>query len=540
MSNRRGMTNDELRITNSNAPIRRSQLVIRNLLVGLIALLVADQTRFLFTYPVPDTGMWFGDESWTMLTARALAHSGVARVPEALGSSLAQSNGFVNGSIWITGLLYGIPANLFASLASPVAIGRVVSLILSLGIVYSIAVWSRVRKQEGLPGLLAAFALITSDAFAFSSHSARFDAATGLAVLLFVLMLIWLFKRSQKETLFTGWYFAIAFLAVLSLAVSVHVPTLIALPAFYAIVRLGVLKNLRRITAAALGLVAGCALLAILYWSTTGSLDLLGKGYNQYYNVANSLPILHPYSWQVQRINTIDRAVQVWNVAWPLVLALMAGIIAWFVQRTHFGAIVRFALVLSLLVLGSWMLFEGPAVFYNIHILPVVALSASILLRPVLASVSARWLAVAAAIVIAATALLRQEQYGHVGARLVNGNRAAIHSLVDPIARDSRPLILTDEPGLNEIAADTNVRLMTNHLLLFGAEDKPVPDILREQGVHFLLLYSTVRWHSPFRGIADSLYTLVGERTGTLTDQARTYSDPAWNEIDTLRLYKAK
>src|SRR5207245_573587 len=120
---------------------------------------------FLFCYPVPDTGMWFGDETWTMLTLRALIRTGVACVPEALGSSLAHSNGLVNGSIWIAGVLYGIPASLFATLGSPVAIGRVITLILALvmcALVYGIS-----RKVSGfmLGALLAVFALVASDAF---------------------------------------------------------------------------------------------------------------------------------------------------------------------------------------------------------------------------------------------------------------------------------------------------------------------------------------------------------------------------------------
>ena len=80
--------------------------------------------------------MWFGDESWTMLTVRALARTGIARVPEALGSSLAHSNGLINGSIWVSGLIYGIPAAIFSAIASPVAIGRTITLFVSLLTLY--------------------------------------------------------------------------------------------------------------------------------------------------------------------------------------------------------------------------------------------------------------------------------------------------------------------------------------------------------------------------------------------------------------------
>src|SRR5438270_11205922 len=107
----------------------------RTLLIALLAasaIVLIDQARFLYTYPVPDTGMWFGDETWTMLTVREIARSGIARIPEALGSSLAHSNGFVNGCVWISGFIYGLPALLFSSLASPVAIGRTITFLISL------------------------------------------------------------------------------------------------------------------------------------------------------------------------------------------------------------------------------------------------------------------------------------------------------------------------------------------------------------------------------------------------------------------------
>jgi hypothetical protein len=76
--------------------------------------------------------------------------------------------------------------------------------------------------------------------------------------------------------------------------------------------------------------------------------------------------------------------------------------------------------------------------------------------------------------------------------------------------------------------------------LLFGAENKSPAELLREHNVQYLLLYSTVRWQSQLRPIADSCYTVIEKRTGHLTDQARTYSDPRWDEIDTVRLYQAK
>src|SRR5665213_4264638 len=148
----------------------------------LIAIVLVDQARFHFVYPVPDTGMWFGDETWTMLTVRALARTGIACVPEALGSSLAHSNGLINGSIWISGLIYGVPAAIFSNVASPVAIGRTITFLVSLVSLYIIY---RLARRLGAPpasAWIAIFALISSNAFYFSSHSARLDMMTGLCL----------------------------------------------------------------------------------------------------------------------------------------------------------------------------------------------------------------------------------------------------------------------------------------------------------------------------------------------------------------------
>jgi len=166
---------------------------LRTVLLILIAIVLADQARFLFTYPVPDTGMWFGDESWTMLTVRALARSGVARVPEALGSSLSHSNGLINGSIWLSGLMYGVPAILFSNAASTVVIGRAITFILSvvsLFFVYRLALRLGASSTASMIGVMA---LVISNVFYFSSHSARLDVLTGLAVLMYMFLLVFVF-----------------------------------------------------------------------------------------------------------------------------------------------------------------------------------------------------------------------------------------------------------------------------------------------------------------------------------------------------------
>ncbi len=476
--------------------------------IVLIAIVLADQARFLFVYPVPDTGMWFGDETWTMLTLRALVRTGIARVPEAIGSSLAHSNGLVNGSIWISGLVYGVPASLFSNIASPVAIGRMITFVLFL---VSLFVLYRLARRLGATqaaALIGIFALVISNAFYFSSHSARLDMMTGLGVLLFFFFLVIAFERANDTTQRARFAFAIPFLLVISVALYVHVPALIVLPTIYSLWRIGVLRRWQTIAISLAGFVLGTALIVGAYWLSTGSLSLLGNGYNQYYNVANSLPVLHLLSWRVQKINTIDRAIQVWGVAWPLVVMIGFGIAAQGWQGGRGGHPPRvqsreqFFFVNAVLLILAWGLFGGPAVFYNIYILPVAAVCGAVLIAP-LVQHSVKVL-IPLLIVAASFTIISEERFGAVGERLVMANQRAIHSLVDPISSATHPpLVLTDEPAINEIAADPNVRLMTNHLLLFGSENKPLSDILREHHVDYLLLYSTVRWQSPFRKISD-------------------------------------
>lgn len=506
--------------------------------LALTCVVLFEQVRFLFVYPVPDTGMWFGDESWTMLTARALAKTGVAHIPEAIGSSLAHSNGLVNGSIWITGFLYGLPALLFGATATLVSIGRIGTLLLSLWtlmIVYGAS--RRLTHDNALAASIAVLALVVCDAFAFSSHSARFDAATGLAVLAYLLFLSRQFER--RDAISTKAVFSVTFLACISLAIYVHVPTLIALPALYALWRFKIFSDVRLILSALLGAIVACILLTGLYWATTGSLDLLGKGYNQYYNVANSLPIVHPLSWRVQKINTIDRAIQVWDVAWPLVALLVAGAIATIRGRTRFSEARRFWLMLTGLTLVDWCAFEGPAVFYNIHILPVLAVTCAVLLTTMQAN-PRTWIYgfLLSAMVVTTVTIINQERRGQTAARLVTEN--SLSSFVAPAYGER---LLADEPALAEMTyleCTSKLSLATKHFLLFGSENKSPSHILKEHDVRYLLLYSTIRYQSQLRPVADSFYRVIAQRTGHLTDQARSYDDPQWEQVDTVRLYKMK
>jgi hypothetical protein len=378
--------------------------------------------------------------------------------------------------------------------------------------------------------LAALLPLVASPVFYFSSHSARLDVATALASVLLLLA----FVRMTEER--SRWrYFLTGVFVALSVAVYVHVPTLIVLVWLYVIWRSRATAREWTISLAGAAL-ALCVLIA-MYSATTGELTLLGSGHNQYYSVASALPILHPFSWQVQKINTIYRFIQVWDTQWPLVILLAIACVTLVMKWSAVAQAERSVLAMSVLLILAWMLFEGPAVFYEIHASPALVLITAIGLSHLEAN---RVLISTVAIGVAATSMYAQRGYGEAGRILSLNNQGAVRSMLARVRSEDRPIVLADQPAWNIVASTPGVQLMTSHLLLFGGEPRPVAEILRAHNVQYLVLYSTKQFQSPFRPIADSLYQPVDMRVGDVTDEAKGYDAASWQVPDTVRLYRAK
>src|SRR5438046_2438101 len=75
---------------------------------ALILLFV--QSLGLFVLPKPDALRWYGDESWLMNESVAHISTGVNHYPQAHGSTLEHTTGFVLGNVWLASAIYGIPA----------------------------------------------------------------------------------------------------------------------------------------------------------------------------------------------------------------------------------------------------------------------------------------------------------------------------------------------------------------------------------------------------------------------------------------------
>ncbi|HEY3874975.1 MAG TPA: hypothetical protein VGM92_05835, partial [Candidatus Kapabacteria bacterium] len=205
-------------------------------IVTLIFLAMSGHT--LYDFPVPDSYRWYGDETqtWMLLGWKNLLLHGKMIVPVALESTLTQSPGLFLGSSWFTAIWYGVPLILAPTHVDPVTVGRTVSFVIgliTLGTMaytgYKLGVFSSILA-------LAIALIVTTRAFTFASHSARYDIITTFAVLAFISFFALRVAHGngstrRQGTRFAFWY-GLAGLLVL-LTISPHVSVLLFFPVIF-------------------------------------------------------------------------------------------------------------------------------------------------------------------------------------------------------------------------------------------------------------------------------------------------------------------
>src|SRR5665213_1616735 len=221
----------------SKARSKTSSFIIHHssLLVVLVILMLAAQARLLYVFPQPDSARWWGDETGQMLELRTELEGGFARIPTGLGSSVAITNGLVRGNSWLAAVVYGVPAIIFSSETDLVTIGRTVTFVLALLLLF--VLYSMLRKFHA-PPLLAIFAtllLVSTRSFFFASHAARLDIAAGLTVLGFVWYLASRYERFREGrwTPSARWYFGYGIAVVFFATLSIHLVTLLGALTLY-------------------------------------------------------------------------------------------------------------------------------------------------------------------------------------------------------------------------------------------------------------------------------------------------------------------
>src|ERR1035437_2380583 len=164
----------------------------------LIVIVLVAQARLLYIFPQPDSARWWGDETGQMIELRTELHDGFARIPTGLGSSVAITNGLVRGNSWLAAAIYGVPSIIFSNDADLVSIGRTVTFILALLLLFLMYGLMRTLRAPPLLALFALLLLVSTRSFFFASHAARLDMAAGATVLAFTWYLASRYERRRE------------------------------------------------------------------------------------------------------------------------------------------------------------------------------------------------------------------------------------------------------------------------------------------------------------------------------------------------------
>ena len=520
--------------------------------VGLIA-----QTRVLYEFPQPDSSRWWGDETGQMLELRTELQDGYARIPTALGSSVAITNGLVRGNSWLAAIMYGVPTLLFSHFANVVEIGRTITFLLSLLLLFAMYRAMRRFGTNRIIALLVLLILISTRNYFFSTHAARLDVAASIAVVLLTWYCAAKFEQYRIGTWDPSlWWYAAIGAAVLALAtLSIHLLTLLPLITIYCFWKLQAYRRPLSLLAAITGALVVAAMLFGIYSLSGAPVSVFGPsaGNNQFHTVASNLPVLRPFSRSVQVANILERVHGLWSEA-PTVIVFAFITLLFSISRK--GTVPKslaqcFTLGASIVILLAWLLFESPALYYYVQVLPIFLIA--------MAFVVSNRLKIqrnAIAIIILCAGVLSYFGIADVlrasatAKNISKDNGSALQTAVEEIESENgnkdRPIVLAQNPAIAVLEYDSRVRLMTAHLVSFPISNEPLAATLQKLKVQYLLLYaphdSSIYSddYAVLRPLADSIGTVVFRDTGILFDVHRDYFMPQSfaGTPDTLILYK--
>jgi len=525
----------------------------------LIVVVLIAQARLLYIFPQPDGARWWGDETGQMLELRTELQYGYARIPTALGSSLAITNGLVRGNSWLAAALYGLPTLLFSNVADVVTIGRTITFALSIIL---LLLMYRMLMASQVPRVLSLFAvllLVTTRSFFFASHAARLDVVAAIGLLAFVWYLSKHYDALRqmlwRPTAF--WYFGYGAAAMLFVSLSIHLLTLLGLLSLYMLRQFGAFRKLSSIASAVGGVVMMIGLFIGIYAISGASFSLYSPSSvpNQFQSVAAELPILRPFSRSVQVANILERLHGLWLEA-PAFLILVCFAIGLIIAKrspalrsNRDGWVSGAAIVIAI----AWLLFQSPALYYYVQVLPlfiiaiVVGLSRRFALPPI------AYIAIGAiSVALSYLGIVDTTRAERVSFAIASGNYVALEQVLDTIRiatrPNERPVVLAQNPAIATLEHEKGIRLMTAHFISFPISNQSVANVLQKHHVQYLLLYAShdgssysADYHA-LRPIADSLGTIIFRLPGMLFDVHRDYfTSYALNDdvsMDTLILYK--
>jgi hypothetical protein len=498
------------------------ELRLEWVLTGLIALailvLFGLQVSSLFVAPIHDSYLWWGDESWLMSEYRSQATSGVFRHPNAYGSSLWIGNPFPFTAMWLTSAIYGAGSLVLASLGN-VDAGRVITAILVA--ILLIAFWRMGKRFKLSPlAVLSSLALlISSRSFFLTSHSARYDIITALALTSMVGLLI----KWQGAELNGKNYILLGVLFGAGLLVSIHVPLFLTLPLVYFLF----VQRARPINIlfVILGAVISASLLYLLHLSLQPAL----AGETNLSENLRTIPMLRPFSWSVQYSNLVQKWALVVSFA-PQIFLMLLGCIEGLRCPDQLRNTKR-SIVLLMLPIVGWLLFQpaGPS-SYLIHFLPCLSLASAIGINSILVGTWQRAfvgvIALGAAGFGISDAIIARE----VGRKLTEQHASALSTAKTAIGED--PAIAMN-PAQSFFGS---TGLGTTHFI-----ELPNREAKQISGSGYLLSYNSsispgFMWEvMPLRAEISSPEVVL---TGQFLDVGRSYFDPLDKREDTLFLQR--
>jgi hypothetical protein len=519
-------------------------------LVSAIVAIVLLQLHTIYSFPQPDSARWWGDETGQMLELEAELQTGVAHIPTALGSSLAVTNGFVRGNSWMAAIVYGLPVLIFDGITDVVTVGRTVTLLLSLLLLFAIYRFVRHNTGHTTAGLLAVLLLVSTRSFFIGSHAARLDIAAGLALILIAYYLTEKENaRLRLEALSSRWWVMIGAAYILLSTLSIHLLTTGAVLICFVLWRFRSIR-LKTFADITLGALAALAVLLAVYGLSGAPPTLFTHTAvsNQFESVAYGLPILRPFSRSVQVANILERANGLWHEA-PLFLLVAA--LTFVLRMTKRGVrehSVRFISGFAVAVFVAWLLFESPALYYYPQVLPIFCAALVISCYSSVGERRAtRWATLAIGVAMAFVGIRDALSVRPLAHAISEANQSAIRAArqqidISPIRHT--PHVLAQNPAIDQLNSAPTLRLVTPHFVSFPTSNAPIPQQLDQIGIDFVLLYSlpSARDYSAEYGLLrtalQSKGLKIGEWTGTLFDVDRDYFHPDLARQDTLTLYR--